>query len=77
MAEKKTAKPKPDAERQIVRRKTDGERRGAILKVLATAEEKDTWKDAADAAGMSLSTWLRNIAIKASQPSKQLTQKSD
>ena len=67
MAGKKTARPKPDAEREIVRRKTDDERRGEILKVLATKEEKATWKAAADIAGMSLSTWLRHVAIKAAK----------
>ena len=68
MAAKRPARTKPDTEREIVRRKTEDERRGAILKVLATSEEKDTWKASADAAGMSLSTWLRHVAIKAAKP---------
>ncbi len=67
MATKRPARAKPDAEREIVRRKSEDERRGAILKVLATLDEKDTWKAAADAAGMSLSTWLRHVAIKAAK----------
>lgn len=66
MAAKKTARPKPDAEREIVRRKTDDERRGEVMKVLATKEERDAFQAAADASGMSLSTWLRHVAIKAS-----------
>ena len=68
MAAKKPARMKPDAERSIVRRKADGERREAIMKVLATDEERAAWKAAADAAGLSLSTWLRHVAIKAAKP---------
>jgi hypothetical protein len=48
-----------------VRRKSDTERRSEILKLLATAEERDRFQAAADKAGMSLSTWLRWIAIEA------------
>jgi hypothetical protein len=68
MATRKTARPKPDAEREIVRRKSDDERRGEVMKVLATKEERDAFQTAADAAGMSLSTWLRYVAIKAAKP---------
>lgn len=68
MVAKKPARQKPDAERSIVRRKADGERREAIMKVLATDEERAAWKAAADAAGLSLSTWLRHVAIKAAKP---------
>jgi hypothetical protein len=67
MAAKKPARPKPDAERSVVRRKADGERREAIMKVLGTEEERVAFQAAADAAGMSLSTWLRHVAIKASK----------
>ena len=67
MAAKKQGRPKSDARRPIVRRKADGERREAIIKVLATEEERDVWKASADAAGMSLSTWLRFVAIKAAK----------
>ena len=58
---------KPDAERSIVRRKAEGERRESVLKVLATEEERTAWKAAATAEGLSLSTWLRRVAIKASK----------
>ena len=68
MATRKTATPKPVAEREIVRRKSDDERRGKVMKVLATEEERTSWKTAADASGMSLSTWLRHVAIKAAKP---------
>ena len=51
------------------RRKADGERREAIMKVLATDAERDAFQAAADAAGMSLSTWLRHVALKAAKPS--------
>lgn len=67
MAAKKPARPKPDAERSILRRKAAGERREAIMKVLATEEERNAFQAAADAAAMSLSTWLRHVAIKAAK----------
>ena len=68
MAAKKSARPKPDAECSIVRRKAEGERREAIMKVLATEEERAAFQAAANAAGMSLSTWLRHVALGASKP---------
>jgi hypothetical protein len=68
MAAKRPARPKPDAERSIVRRKVDGERRESVLKVLATGEERIAWKAAATADGLSLSAWLRHVAIKAAKP---------
>jgi hypothetical protein len=49
------------------RRKAEDERREAIMKVLATNDERDAFQAAADAAGMSLSTWLRHVAIKAAK----------
>ena len=67
MAAKRPARPKPDVAHSVVRRKADGERREAIMKVLATEDERNAWKASADAAGMSLSTWLRHVAIKASK----------
>jgi hypothetical protein len=39
----------------------------AIMKVLATSDERDAFQAAADAAAMSLSTWLRHVAIKAAK----------
>jgi hypothetical protein len=68
MAAKKTAKATPNAAHIPVRRKADGERREAIMKVLATEDERRAFQAAADAAGMSLSTWLRHIALKAAKP---------
>jgi len=50
-----------------IRRKSDEERRDVLTKVLSTQEERDAFQVAADAAGMSLSTWLRYVAIKASK----------
>jgi len=50
------------------RRKADGERREAIMKVLGTQDERAAFQAAADAAGMSLSTWLRHVALKAAKP---------
>lgn len=61
------------AETTIARRKPDGERREAIMKVLATPEERAAFQAAADAAGMSLSTWLRHVAIKAARFEQEST----
>lgn len=49
------------------RRKPDGERREELIKVLVTPDEKASLQTAADAAGMSLSTWLRHVGIKAAK----------
>lgn len=68
MAGKKAHLGKADARPEIVRRKADDERREAVIKVLATADEKEAWKVAASADGMTVSTWLRHLAIKASKP---------
>jgi hypothetical protein len=38
------------------------------MKVLGTPEERDAFQTAATAAGMSLSTWLRHVALKAIKP---------
>jgi hypothetical protein len=67
MASKKAAGRKTGAD-PPVRRKSDGERREAIMKVLGTPEERDAFQAAAAAAGMSLSTWLRHVALKAAKP---------
>ena len=64
VASKKPPRRKP-GEEPPTRRKSDDERRGEIMKVLATAGERAAFQAAADAAGMSLSTWLRHVAIKA------------
>jgi hypothetical protein len=50
-----------------VRRKPDGERRDALIKVLATPDDREAFQKAADAAGLSPSTWLRHVAIKAAK----------
>lgn len=64
MASKKPPRRKP-GEEPPTRRKSDDERRDKIMKVLATADEQAAFQAAADAAGMSLSTWLRHVAIRA------------
>ena len=66
MASKKPPRRKA-SEEPPTRRKTDDERRDQIMKVLATAEERAAFETAANAAGMSLSTWLRHVAIKATK----------
>jgi hypothetical protein len=68
MAPKKAAGRKAGTD-PPARRKADGERREAIMKVLGTPEERDAFQAAATAAGMSLSTWLRHVALKAAKPS--------
>jgi hypothetical protein len=72
-AKKPSSRLKSDTGRSVHRRKADGDRREAIIKVLATEEERDAWKMSADAAGMSLSTWLRHMAIKATSLVKDVT----
>jgi hypothetical protein len=69
MLTKKPPGGKVNAKREIIRRKSDDERREAMIKVMATAEEKEAWKAAANAEGMSVSTWLRHLALKASKAS--------
>ncbi|HVZ75606.1 MAG TPA: hypothetical protein VHJ20_24705 [Polyangia bacterium] len=53
--------------KEPARRKPDGERRDALIKVLATPDERDAFQKAADGAGLSLSTWLRTVGIKAAR----------
>jgi hypothetical protein len=67
MATKSPKASKKGAEREVIRRKSADERRESMIKVLATAEEKEAWKDAANADGMTVSTWLRHLAIKATK----------
>ena len=59
---------KKGSDREVIRRKSADERRESMIKVLATAEEKEAWKAAANADGMTVSTWLRHLAIKATKP---------
>jgi multidrug resistance efflux pump len=49
------------------RRKTAASRREALIKVLVTAEERERFQAAADQTGMSLSTWLRWVALEATR----------
>jgi hypothetical protein len=53
--------------KEPVRRKPEAERREALIKVLATSDEREAFQAAADAAGMSLSTWVRHVALKAAK----------
>ena len=67
MVAKKPAKLRSDTA-QPARRKADGDRRESIIKVLTTSEERNAFQVAATGEGMSLSTWLRHVALKASKP---------
>jgi hypothetical protein len=49
---------------RIKRRKPASARREAVIKVLVTSDEMATLQGAADVAGLSLSTWLRFIAMQ-------------
>jgi uncharacterized protein (DUF1778 family) len=61
MAQKKTPKK--------VHRKSDEERREDLIKVRVTSNERATLQGAADESGMSLSTWLRHVGLRAARPS--------
>jgi hypothetical protein len=52
-----------------VHRKPDEERREDLIKVLVTSTERATLQGAADAAGMTVSTWLRYVGLKAAKGS--------
>lgn len=54
-------------QRRVKRRKPAAARRETAIKVLASGEEYDTLKAAADAAGLSLSTWLRLAGLVAAK----------
>lgn len=57
----------PTAKPPIKRRKPDGRRREAILKVLITEEELAQMKEAARRRGLGTSTWMRLMALDALQ----------
>jgi uncharacterized protein (DUF1778 family) len=63
MAMKKRPKKKA-----IQRRKPDAARRETLIKVLTTTEERELFQAAADKLGMSVSTWMRSIALSAARP---------
>ncbi len=53
------------AERRIKRRKAASARRETVVKVLVTNDEYSALQASAERAGVSLSTWLRLVAMKA------------
>jgi hypothetical protein len=55
------------AEKRIKRRKVASARRETAVKVLVTDEEHGILQAGAERAGVSLSTWLRLVGIKAAQ----------
>jgi hypothetical protein len=57
----------PSDESQKRRRKQDSERKTETLKLLVTADERIRLQKAADDARLSLSTWLRLIALQAAE----------
>lgn len=46
------------------RRKTQAERKEDMIKVMVTSEQKRLFTEAATAAGLDLSNWLRTIALR-------------
>jgi hypothetical protein len=55
---------------RIKRRKPASARREAIVKVLVTNDELATLQASADRASLSLSTWLRFVAMQAAGAQK-------
>lgn len=49
------------------RRKAAASRRESLIKVLATEDERDAFQAAADRMGLSLSAWMRAVAIAMSK----------
>lgn len=47
--------------------KADGERAEEVLQIRLTAIEKDSWREAADRAGVPLSAWMRDRLSKAAK----------
>ena len=45
-------------------RKTKAERKEDMIKVMVTSEQKRSFMDAAERAGLDLSNWLRSLAIR-------------
>jgi hypothetical protein len=52
-------------ERRIKRRKRADARRETVVKVLVTEDEHGVLQAGAERAGVSLSTWLRLVGLKA------------
>lgn len=52
----------------IQRRKPDASRRETSIKVLTTADERELFQAAANKLGMSVSTWIRSLALAAARP---------
>lgn len=60
-------KPKPEAEPKARMGRppvADEARRDNLIRVLVTSSEQDELRRAADAAGMSASTWMRAVALE-------------
>jgi hypothetical protein len=51
--------------RRVRRRKTADARRESVVKVLVTGDEHTALQEASERAGVSLSTWLRLVGMKA------------
>ena len=63
MTAKTKAKPKPTGRHPMAAE----DRRTTLIRVLTTDEEKEELQHAAEAASMSLSTWVRSAALSAAR----------
>ena len=55
----------PDIERHIKRRKPRKERKLDLIQIRVTSDQRERLKEAADRAGLDLSSWLRMVGLKA------------
>ena len=56
---------KPDSQRRIKRRKALRELKQDLIQIRVTAEQRQRLKEAADRAGLDLSSWMRMVGLKA------------
>ena len=55
----------PGEQRRIKRRKPLRERKEDLIQIRVTAEQRQRLKEAADQAGLDLSSWMRMVGLKA------------
>jgi uncharacterized protein (DUF1778 family) len=64
MATKKASKRLDLGPPEVVRRKPDDARKGLMLRVRVTAEQKRLLTAAAEKSGLDVSSWLRTLGIE-------------
>lgn len=55
----------------VKRRKKAAERRESLIKVLVTDAERAAFQEAADHAGLNLSTWMRSVIANLLNPARR------